>query len=53
MMLGLAVLSGCTSVALVPPQPGDRISTAWGSQTTAGMTISPIPTAAAGGNGEH
>ena len=49
----LAVLTGCVSVQFVPSDGGDRISTAWGSNTSGGMNFSPVPTAAAGGNAIH
>jgi len=49
----LAVLTGCVSVQFLPSDGGDRISTAWGSNTSGGMNFSSVPTAAAGGNAIH
>ena len=49
----LTSLTGCVSMAWGPPPGADRISNAWGSQTTAGMAVNGVPTAAAGGNAIH
>lgn len=51
-LLCLLALSGCASVQFMGAS-GDRISTAWGSNTCCGMNWSPVPTASAGGNSGH
>ena len=50
------LITGCgvAGTYYAPPvPPGYGINDYYGSQTTAGMPYSPVPTAAAGGNAVH